>query len=112
MVTFTPLGRVVLVKQLPVKTETNSGIYVGNTKDMQDYDQWLAEIVSIGPGVDTKDFPVSIGDIVMMDPTFSPIMFADPNDPNKLLMAYVKPEQLLSIVKTQKLLPTIGTQKL
>lgn len=104
MVKIEALGKKILVRQLPRKNVSEGGIILsGKSKgDIADYENWLAEVVCIGEKV-KDEVNVSIGDIIMMDPSYAPIMFEDPNhiktESDPLMMAFVTYEQILSVVK-------------
>lgn len=101
MVKIESKGKKILVRQYSSKTVSKGGIILPGKsgEDIKDYSNWLAEVVSLGGSV--KDFiELSVGDCVMMDPSYVPVMFEDPNieDGEKLLMAFVNPEQILSTI--------------
>lgn len=80
MVEIKTLGKNILVRQLPTKNISDGGIILaGKSKGaITDYENWLAEVISIGEKV-KDEVALEVGDIIMMDPSYSPIMFDDPN---------------------------------
>lgn len=105
MVKIKAKGKKVLVRQLPRKNVTEGGIILpGKSKgDISDYENWLAEVIDLGEKC-IGDIELQIGDIVMMDPSYAPIMFDDPNHikgnqySEPLMMSFVTYEQILSTV--------------
>lgn len=103
MVEIKALGKKILVRQLPRRNVTEGGIILaGKSKgDISDYENWLAEVVDIGE-LAKEQVELRVGDIIMMDPSYAPIMFDDPNhiqgrdNSDPLMMAFVTYEQILS----------------
>jgi co-chaperonin GroES (HSP10) len=80
MVEIKTLGKNILVRQLPSKNISDGGIIMaGKSKGaISDYENWLAEVISIGEKV-KDEVAIEVGDIIMMDPSYAPVMFDDPN---------------------------------
>lgn len=102
MIKINAVGKYILVRQLPSDNLSPGGIILNDSasKDVKDYKNWLAEVITMG-NESSQTTDIKVGDKVMMDPTFQPVMFDDPNEKtsDKLLYAFVRPDQILSTIE-------------